>query len=280
MRISSLLTAVACFLNLQPYLVGQSQPNQKIAEGQYSRFHGGKPVEGSNQTWALIRTADGKLVLQDEFNLPPDTAAQFLAGLAAAGGSRRMSPELRRELEEQVTQTGLNVTLSADKKPESFKIKGKKLVDGRPADVLACSISEQDTKCKNSRGSIKSKHGEHHEFLYGFPFPMLMMPLVAHAQESANPDGGFKVNTLAADVKKPVLVECDAKLTILGQESFKLGDRTYPVNKYDLQVCPGKSDVMQFTLWSSPAGLVMALETNLAPGERLELVQLKIYSEM
>src|ERR1051326_4500975 len=107
MRIFGIFAVASCLLFISgPLPSGQSPSSQKIAEGQYYRFRDGTPVEGSVQTWVLTRNAEGKLLLHDEFETQPDANIQILAGLAAAGGSRHMSPELLDKLKEAVTLTG------------------------------------------------------------------------------------------------------------------------------------------------------------------------------
>lgn len=258
----------------------QSQERERVAEGKYGRFKSGLPAEKEpSQSWTLWRTPQGGFELVDQFVIA-DPAAQ----LALALGPKLLSREMRQELQEEVEQDELDVTLSPQKQPESLRIRGKRLLDGKPVDIVICSIRDTETVCKGIKGDVTLKSREAHRFFFSFPFPMLLTSFLKSTPESPGQIAAMRLAGLELGENpgkdKLTLVECDGKLTFLGRERYPLGTESYNLNKYSLEISRSRKrqKPLALTMWALPNGLVVAMESNVTPVERLQLVQYQKYS--
>ncbi len=271
------LIAAALFLAVtaNSVAVGQSQQREKVAEGKYGKYRDGKVTGEAGQSWVLWRTRDGKYDLEDRFHL-----ANPAAELGAALGADLLSPRLRQEMHGEVAQTELDVGLSAELKPEHMTLKGTRLLDGKTVDIATCIIGEQEIKCKGMNGGAKLTNREAHEFLYSFPFPMLLGALLKRESKELGTRTPLNLSVLSLEpYNKPKikLVNCGGELTLVGMEQVQLGDRTYNVDKYVLEV-HSKAEPLNLTLWLNQT-LVVGMEVAGISGERLQLVEYKKYSE-
>jgi hypothetical protein len=276
MRILRVLTAVLCLVVTADNLaIAQSQQRAKVAEGKYGKFRDGKLIGDADQTWVLWRGADGKYDLEDRFHL-----ANPAAELLAAVGSDRLSAQLQQKMQGEVAQTELDVGLSAELKPEHMTLKGTRLLDGKTADIATCIIGEQEIKCKGMNGGAKLTNREAHEFLCSFPFPMLLGALLKRESKVLGARTPLNLSVLSLEpYNKPKIkfANCGGDLTLVGKEQVQLGDRTYNVDKYVLDV-HSKVEPLKLTLWLNQT-LVVGMEVAGISGERLQLVEYKKYSE-
>jgi hypothetical protein len=275
------LTFASLWLVIVSLSAARSQEHEKVAEGKYGRFKNGLPAEKEpSQSWTLWRTAQGGFELVDQFVIA-DPAAQ----IALALGPKLLSREMRQELQGEVEQDELDVTLSPQKQPESLRIRGKRLDDGKPIDIVTCSISDKETICKGVNGDVTLKSPEAHRFFFSFPFPMLLISFLKGPPEGSGQVVAMKLAGLELGEKpgkdKLRLVECDGKLTFLGQERYPLGTESYHLNKYSLEIRRSRKSQkpLNLTVWALPNGLVVAMESNVTPVERLQLVQYQKYSD-
>ncbi len=256
-------------------MLGQSQQHEKVSEGRYQKYRDGKLTADGVQSWTLWRSSDGGYELQDHFYL-----ANPAAGLAAAVGPKYLSPQLRQELAEEVAQTEVDVKLSAELKIESFTVKGTRLIDGKTVDLETCFTVGQKIRCKGQSGGAKLNEREPYEVFYSFPFPMLAVGLL---QRVATHEGVPVPLTLAVmdlvpfNRPKVRLASCRGLATLVGEEQIQLGERSYKVNKYVLEVY-SKTAPLKLTVWLNKR-LAVAMEEAGIPGERLQLVEYKNLSD-
>jgi hypothetical protein len=255
--------------------LGQSQEREKVAEGKYGRFRNGLPLERTpSQSWTLWRTPQGGFELVDQFVIA-DPAAQLSAHL----GPKLLSRELRQELEGEIEQDELDVTLSPQKQPESLRIKGKRLLDGKPIDVVTCTIRHTETACAGLKGNSTLKTPEAHQFLFSFPFPMLLSSFLKTEPEKPGQVSKMKIAGLELGENpgkdRLTMVECEGQLSFLGPERYELGTESHNLNKYSLEILRfgKKQKPLNLTMWALPSGIVVAMEANVTPVERLQLVQ-------
>ena len=84
-----------------------SAPREKVAEGEYSEWQDGHPLNDTGLTWTVWRSNDG---LEVEAKLPPDKGAFFMAGLARPGVS--VAPELRKEIQNSSVTRNIDLRLT------------------------------------------------------------------------------------------------------------------------------------------------------------------------
>jgi hypothetical protein len=168
----TLFRALCIFLlgSVTAHLKAQTLEKEKILEGQYVRMKSGNKVAGSEQSWTLWRIPGAGYELEDHFDLAPNPAAQLFSQMP----SKNLSPELRKELAAEVTQSDLIVRFGVDRKPMSLTIKGKKLQDGTKIDVLKCDVDGQEFRCNGNIHPSKLRTQEQRELFYAMPFPMLL----------------------------------------------------------------------------------------------------------
>jgi hypothetical protein len=255
--------------------LGQSQQREKVSEGRYQKYRDGKLTTEGVQSWTLWRSSDGGYELEDHFHL-----ANPIGELTAAVGSQHLSPQLRQEMAGEVTQTEVDVKLSAELKIESLTVKGTRVVDGKAVDLETCFTAGHEIKCKGQSGGAKLNKNEPHEVFYSFPFPMLAVGLL---QRAATQVGVSVPLTLAVMDLVPLnrpkvkLASCRGLVTLIGEEQIQLGERSYKVSKYVLEV-DSKTEPLKLTVWLNKR-LAVAMEEAGIPGERLQLVEYKNLSD-
>jgi len=255
--------------------VGQSQQREKVSEGQYQKYREGKLTAEGNQSWILWHMPDGRYELEDHFHLG-NPAAEF----AAAVGSRNLAPQLRQEMAGEMLQTEVDVKLSVDLKIESLTVKGTRLLDGKAVELETCSKAGQQIRCKGQSGGAKLNNDGPDEFFYSFPFPMLSLGLIQRGATQVGVPVTLKLAVMELvpfDHPRVKLSHCRGLLTLAGEEQIQLGDRPYTTNKYILEV-DSKADPLKLTFWLNKK-LVVAMTEETFPGERLQLVEYKKFSD-
>jgi hypothetical protein len=252
----------------------QSPQHEKIIEGQYARLKNGQAIPGGTQTWILWRNPQGGYELEDHFQIA-DPAAQLLKAMPP----RLLSPQLRKELDEETSQTELDISLSADRQPTRLQVKGTRLLDGHPVDIATCEVREKDTRCKGIEENAKLAAKEPHELFYSFPFPMSLSSLVFRGPKVIGESVNSRLAVLTLGKKGPSLDDAQGQLKFLGEESLQLGNKKFIVGKYFLEISPKGEAPLRLTVWSSPQGIVLAMEDENIPGEKMALVQYKKYSD-
>jgi hypothetical protein len=255
--------------------LGQSQQREKVAEGRYQKYREGKLTAEGVQSWTLWRSSDGGYELEDHFHLA-NASAEFLA----AARSQHLSPQLRQEMAGQVAQTEVDVKLSAELKIESLTVKGTRLVDGKAVDLETCLTAGQEIRCKGQSGGAKLNKHEPHEVFYSFPFPMLAVGLLQRAATQVGvpvPLTLAVIDLVPFNRPKAKLASCRGLVTLVGEEQLQLGERSYKVNKYVLEV-DSKTEPLKLTFWLNER-LAVAMEEATIPGERLQLVEYKNLSD-
>jgi len=264
------MTLVSCGLAF-----GQSQPREKVSEGQYQKYRDGKLTGEGIQSWTLWRRSDGGYDLEDHFHL-----ANPAAELTAAIGSEHLSPQLRQEMAGELAQTEVDVKLSADWKIESLTVKGTRLLDGKAVNLETCLVAGQQIRCKGQSGGAKLKNNEPYEFFYSFPFPMLTVGLIRRASTQVGVPASLKLTVmdlLPFNEPKVKLASCSGLVTFVGEEQIQLGERSYTVHKYVLEV-HSKTEPLRLTAWLNKR-LPVAMEEAGIPGERVQLVDYKKVSD-
>jgi hypothetical protein len=250
---------------------------QKLAEGKYAKSIG-EQIQQPSQDWALWRTADGGYELVDQFYV-----ANPAASLEAAVGPKYLSPQLRGQLQKEVAQTELDLTLSGDWEAKFLVVKGQRLLDKAPIVLVDCKIQDSKTRCKGANGNAKLNGREIRQFLYSFPFPMLLTPLAIHSAKVPGQSAALKMQVLDFEnfgVDGPSLIPADAALTYVGPEPYQAGSTVYSgVGKYTLAVVLSKTTTLKLTFWSSSNGLVLEMRSESIPGESMRLVEFKKYAE-
>ena len=253
-------------------LRAQTLEKEKISEGQYARMKNGNKVAGSEQSWTLWRIPGVGYELEDHFDLAPNPTARLLSQIP----SKNLSPELRKDLAAEATQSDLIVRFGVDRKPMSLIIKGKKLQDGTKIDVLKCDVDGQEFRCDGNIHASKSHTQEHRELFYAMPFPMLLsMWLPA---DTLKPETMQRQLVVLDFGKAYELQEAEEITRPAGDETIAIGDHDFEAHKVKISLQYKSGKKLDMTVWHGAPGLVFAMETPSFPDERMALVQYKKYS--
>jgi hypothetical protein len=262
----------------------QAPPHrEKIAEGQYSDWKDGHPLQDSTQSWTVWRVSDG---FELEDHLPPNKGAALMAVFGEALGSK-MSPELKEDFRNAATLTEIDLQVTKDWSPVGLTLRGIKLNDQKPTEIARCDVREAQILCKGRAGKTHLKTSEQQQLFYSHPFPLLFTSLLLRKELKQNEPDFLKLAILEGEDKKLVLTEVSSKITHLGQEQLVIGQYTFQTEKYQLSMemksKPGaktQTELRQVTLWASPRGIVYAMEdSQLGPGLRVNLTDYKKHSE-
>jgi hypothetical protein len=260
---------------------------EKIAEGQYSDWKDGHPLQDSTQSWTLWRVSDG---FEMEDHLPPNKDAALLAVFGEALDSK-MSPELKEDFRNAATLTEIDLQVAKDWSPLGLTLRGIKLNDQKPTEIARCDVKEAQIFCKGRAGKTHLKISEQQQLFYSHPFPLLFTSLLLRKELKQNEPDSLKLAILEGEDKKLVLTEASIQITHLGQEQLVIGQYTFQTEKYQLAIemksksgtkstTKTQTEHRQATLWASRQGIVYEMEdSQLGPGLRVNLTDYKKHSE-
>jgi hypothetical protein len=261
----------------QTAVAAQSSSSEKIWEGRYRRLQGNSEAAGSDQTWVFLRKADGGYVLESRFVIA-NPAAALLVGLASAGAS--VDSKLRGELEREVSQTELMVSLDAQFVVQTVVISGEKLVNKKKVVVANCNRTAKEIQCRGLNGSGKIKAAPESQLFLSFPFPVLFAPLVVQAERSSDRTAVFKAGFIEVVDNRPEVREADVRIQFERDEAITIGDRSFTAGRYRV-IAEGKGEVLlDAAIWSAKNGLVLAVEDEKHfPGQRIAMVEFKRHAQ-
>ena len=125
-RVFAIVPVFSVLFGILVLASAQTAPQrEKVAEGQYSEWKDGNPLQDTTQSWSLWRVPDG---FELEDHLPPNNAALMMAAMGKGLGSR-MSPELRRDIQDAATLTEIDLKLAKDRSLLALTLRGTKLSD-------------------------------------------------------------------------------------------------------------------------------------------------------
>jgi len=260
-----LIVYLVCITNL---VAAQTTAREKVAEGQYVRMKRGQSLPGSLQSWVLWRVPAG-YELEDHFRLAADPSTQLLADL----GQKHLSPELKKELQNQTTATGLTIQLNSDFQEQQFTLTGERLLDHQQVELLNCALRTDETQCRAKTEENKLTRRGSQGLFYSFPFPMLFSAFVRNRNDKIT-----NANVAAVNYGETKATDAICQATNLGSEILQIGDRTFNANRFQVDLHTKAGWSLTLTVLASDAGLVLAMETPDFPGERMALVQYKKYS--
>ena len=261
---------------LFPSLMASQTPattqNGKVAEGEYVRLKEGKAIPGSSQSWTLWRVPGG-YKLEDHFGLA-NPAGEFLRGL----GSGNLSRDLQKSLQMEATPDALDMELDSTFRARALLVTGTKVADAKPVEVLRCEQQHQNLRCKGVNGETEIANQDAREIFYSFPFPMMFMHLVTAASPEIG--GSSTVSLININSDRPTNpARGEGNIKNLGPSAIQIGNRSFSATKYQTTVRSEAGWTVEMTLWSSPKGLVAAMQTPGVPDELIALVQFKKYSD-
>jgi hypothetical protein len=286
-RMISLLSLLGAVLVLAS---AQTTPQrEKVAEGQYSEWKDGHPIQDSTQSWTLWRVADG---FELEDRLPPNKGAMMMAAMGKGLGSS-MSAELRRDIQNAATLTEIDLKLAKDRSPLALTLRGIKLSEQKPNEIVIaqCDVMDTQIACKGRAGRAHLIRAEQQQLFYSHPFPLLFSSVLLQKELTLNQPSPLKLDILEGEDKKLVLTEVSSQITHLGQEQLVIGQYTFQTEKYLLTMetkdrlgtkttSDAQTEHRQVTLWASRQGIVFAMEdSRFVQGLRVNLTQYKKYSE-
>lgn len=248
---------------------------EKVAEGQYLEWQEGHPLMDTAQTWTIWRTNDGYEV---EDKLPVDKGALLMAAMGAAPGLK-MSPALREELNSVSIKTGITLELTEQREIEALVLNGKKSSDPKESEMMGCHVKGNEITCKGREGAAHAKNSAGDQFLYSYPFPLLFAQIVKQSRPAPGQTIPLSLVVLDEVKNKPQLTKVSAQFRGEGPERMAVGQYTFDTEKFVLAF-DAKSGARQITLWTSPQGIVFAMEdSQFASGLRVTLSKYKKYSE-
>jgi len=270
--------AAGCILLLGSLCAAAQTPQrEKVAEGKYLKTKNGQAIAGTDQDWTVWRNPDGSLAMEDKF-VVTNPAAELTAKIEA-GTNKPLGASLRHDVENAVRQTGLQLTLSPDRTPRALTVTGNLVLSGKPVEALTCDVQSFVTTCKGLHGKRKLASKDPLLFFYSFPFPMLLSPVILHANLPISHDTTMKFAVATLNEDSIELDEADAELRYLDNELLQVGDRKIGSAKYSLEVPQKDAAPLKLTFWAAANGLVLAVDIEGIPGTGLLLVQYKKYSD-
>ena len=268
------LTAFLFILGVCFTCLGTDQDQrQKVAEGVYTKLIKGAAVKGSEQTWTLWRLTDGSYELENHFQIAPNVADQ----LAAELGGKSLSPRLRSELQKKAVQSDFSEHLSSDHHAFAITVSGSRLLDKKNLVMASCTSKNSELTCKGRESTAKVGTNNQTEFWYSFPYPLLLRPFILH-RGADKAEQAFEVAMMVLGEEEPTLVKVMALLKYAGEDTIQVGDRSFTLGKYVLEV-QSKDFPAAITFWASPRGMVAAMEESRSPGERIALTAFKKYAD-
>lgn len=223
--------------------------------------------------------------MEDHFHLDDASQAELLLNQIASSGVR-MDPKLREEIQKKarssVSQTDLFIEYGANHRPSSLLIRGTRVSDGKPVDVVKCGIEDEKVLCKGTEGKAKMALPESGELFYSFPFPMLVRawfpepPAAAAAKAEER-----ELIVLEYPQQAAVLSKAACHIQLLPDEVIPLGEQQFHAHKARISVRYEAKDARptEFTVWYLGQGPILAMETETVSDERMALVQYKKYAD-
>jgi hypothetical protein len=242
---------------------------QKVAEGVYTKLIKGAAVKGSEQTWTLWRLTDGTYELEDHFQIAPNPAEQLAAEL---GGK-----SLRSQMQKKAVQSDFSEHLSSDHHALTITVSGSRLLDKKNLVMASCTSKSSEIICKGRESTAKLQTNSQTDLWYSFPHPLLLRPFILH-RAADRPEQIFELAMLVLGEEEPTLVKVMALLKYAGEDTIQVGDRSFTLGKYVLEV-RSEDYPAAITFWASPRGMVAAMEESRFPGERIALTAFKKYAD-
>ena len=260
---------------------------EKLAEGKYEQWQGGHPVADTARQWSITRTGDGYEV---KVEWPPERATAMLWMIAAAG-YEHLSSEMRAQVQNASITTGMRLHAGQDMTFRDLTLTGKtfrnvlaimqhKKTLGEASDVeLAhCAAEGGKLSCKGAIGKAEIKLRGDFCFLYGHSLPILYAPLLKRLAASAEEQQRTEFVILDDSSRHLPLSRMTATLRRDGAENLAIGDRTFPLERFILDVQAG-SPARAIRLWAARDGTVFGVEDpRFAEGRRVLLSEYRKYS--
>lgn len=266
------------FLILTNSVVSLQNPadREKVAEGEYSEWRDGHPLEGTGLTWTIWRTKDG---LEVEATLPSDKGAFVAAALAGPGF--RATPEFKKEIQNSTVTRNIDLQLTKLLVLQRMILEGVSLGDLKQVRVADCQVSANEISCEGREGRLHVKNEGPLQLVYSysFPLPMSFTPSLKNNKPALNQGAPIKLAMLEEVKHKMQLTEVSGQLHAEGMEKLTIGEHIFDTDKY-LLVLATKDGERKITLWTKNHETVFAMEDSLlGPGLRIQLNQYKRYSD-
>jgi len=247
---------------------------EKVAEGEYSRWRDGHPIEDTGLSWTIWRTQDG---LDVEATLPPDKGAFIAASSSGSGGT---TPELKKDIQNSSVAKSVDLKLSKVLAFQRMILEGVSLRDLKQVRVTDCDVSGNEISCAGRDGKLHAKSEGPLQFLYSYPYPLPMSftSILRNNKPAENQSTPLRIAMLDDVKHKLQLTEISGQLYAQGTDKINLGEHIFETEKY-LLVLATKAGDRKITVWTKNNGIVFAMEdSQLEPGVRIQLNRYKRYS--
>lgn len=289
-----------CVLALSVALVvpahGSPDEKDKLEEGKYGLLTHGRMVPGSEHSWKLWRLPDGRLELEDHFEINKETRALMYAIPLAA--IDRVAPELRESLESGVFPNQVTAILDGDgRQILSLTATGLKF-NNSTAIGLKCTAEHESVECAGTAGKAKIRKLPSSGLFWWFDIPPLLSQWLSadsKTQPSIGPANvvllsfgfGPKNTTKAGEPagigarawwgEKPALESVDLTRKDLGPDTLTVGDHAFHVNKTQIDLSVTKGDPISLTVWTDAKGVVVGVADSNTPDYLVALLEYKRY---
>ncbi len=294
MKRSTFTCALILLLILLTAPASPPADNEKLEAGRYGLLVNGKLAAGSEHTWTLSRSPDGRLELDDHFQGDPASrlARQIMGGLL--GGGAKASPEFRDEVQNDILPTDLIAILDSNSQLVSLTVSGT-IMNGQKRVGLKCETNAKSINCDGVEKKAKFRLTEPRPLFWWYNFPGLLRTWVSSVQNPSSasavqkvvilsfrsPSSAGKRTELPAGTRQewgeiPILETADLSLANLGPDTIILGDKTFHAQKFTLEIKPETVTPYLMTLWTDSKGTILAVQEN--PKQPADVIALLEYN--
>jgi hypothetical protein len=264
---------------------GKAADKERVEAGRYATLKNGGLVPGTEHEWTLWRLPDGRYQFEDHFQIDKTSSALFGSILSS---NARMSPEFRKSLEEFIEPSDLAAVFDQNRRLLSLKVTGKRL-DGSKGEGLTCKASSAEVVCKGTSQEAKLRLHEASAFFWRSDIPFLLRQWLAAPQSTASDNSPKKIALLSFGNfpgqivwrdwgDAPKLEPADLTIANLGPDTLVLGNQSFHVQKFKLDIKAGTGDPHSLTAWSDAKGVILAVAETGKPEDLIALVYYKNYS--
>ncbi len=267
---------------------------EKLEAGRYGLLTNGKLVEGSEHTWTLWRSPDGRFELEDHFqgDSASRLARQIIGGLL--GGGAKASPEFRDQAQNDILPTELIAILDSNSQLVSLTVSGT-VMNGQKRVGLKCETNAKSINCDGVEKNAKFCLTEPHPLFWWYNFPGLLRTWMSLGQNPSSapavqkvvvlsfrtPSSAGNKTILPAGTRQewgeiPVLETADLSLANLGPDTIVLSGKTFHAQKFTLEIKPETVTPYLMTLWTDAKGTILAVQEN--PKQPADVIALLEYT--
>jgi hypothetical protein len=271
---------------------------EKLESGRYGLLTNGKLVAGSEHSWTLWRSPDGRFEIEDHFqgDSASRLARQIIGGLL--GGDAKASPEFRDQAQNDILPTDLIAILDSNSQLVSLTVSGT-IMNGQKRVGLKCEANAKGINCDGVEKNAKFRLTEPRPLFWWYSFPGLLRTWMTSVQNPSSVPAVQKVVILSfrssssAGIKTdlpagtrqewgeiPVLENADLSLANLGSDTIILSGKTFHAQKFTLEIKPETVTPYLMTLWTDAKGTILAVQENpKQPGEVIALLEYTNFSK-